>query len=149
MAAVAKSPGRFVLDLLAGAAVRTGVYIGVSLSLTFTAWILVANRVSILEPLSVSRNVVAASLLVVLACVPLLRFFRSPAELLLCSIIGWGIFTIAYGCLCLEFSMLDQYYTVSQVFVLGAVVYLLLATLCWIGTIIWKVRATRVSHPRH
>jgi hypothetical protein len=149
MAWVARSQRRLLFNLLAAAAVRIGVYVGVSLSLAFTAWLLVANRVPLLEPLSVSRNVVAASILVILACVPLLRFFRTPAAMLLSSMIGWGIFTLTYGSLCLEFSMLDQYYTTSQIFVLGAVIYLLLATLCWIGTIIWKVRATRVSHPRH
>jgi hypothetical protein len=33
--------------------------------------------------------------------------------------------------------------------VLGAVVYLLGATISWIGTIIWRVRAADISHPHH
>jgi hypothetical protein len=135
--------------LLKGAATRTGVYVGLFLSFLFTAWLLMANRVPVLEPLAVSRNIVAACLLGAVGSVPVLRFYRAPSELLLSSLIGWGLFTLTYAALCLKFSMLNQYYSTSQVFVLGALLYLLLATLCWIGTIIWRVRATHGSQPRH
>lgn len=135
------------MGLLSGAAaVRTGVYVGVALSFVFTAWLLVANRVPLLAPFSVPRNMIAASLLAFTAAIPLLRYFRSPAEMLLASLIAWGMFTLTYGLLCLKFSLLDQYYSTFQVFAIGSVIYLLLATLCWIGTIIWRVRAT---HSRH
>jgi hypothetical protein len=32
---------------------------------------------------------------------------------------------------------------------LGAVVYMILTTLSWIGTFIWRARAAHISHPRH
>jgi hypothetical protein len=134
-------------DLLRSAAVRTGVYTGVSLSILFAAWLVIANRVPFLEPVAVIRNFIATSLMLALASVPVVRFLRAPAEMLLSSVLAWSILTLTYGCLCLEFSLLDQYYTPSEIFVLGMVVYLLLATLCWIGTIIWRVRAS--SHARH
>jgi exosortase/archaeosortase len=102
----------------------------------------------LLESLAVPRNIAAASFLALFGCLPLFRFFRSPSELLLSSLLGWGMFTLTYGTLCLKFTMLDQYYSTFRVFVLGSVTYLLLATLCWIGTIIWRVRATHSSHPR-
>ena len=138
-----------VLDHLAGVGVRTGLYAGVALSLIFTIWLYVANRMPLLESLAVPRNIAAASFLALFGCLPLFRFFRSPSELLLSGLLGWGMFTLTYGTLCLKFTMLDQYYSTFRVFVLGSVIYLLLATLCWIGTIIWRVRATHSSHPRH
>jgi hypothetical protein len=147
MQAMSSSPARPVDYLLRGAAVRTGFYAGVALSVVFAAWIVVANRVPFLEPVAVIRNFVATSLLLAIASVPVLRFFRSPGELLLSSVLSWSILTLTYATLCLEFSLLDQYYSTLEIFVLGAVVYLLLATLCWIGTIIWRVRAS--SHPHH
>jgi len=149
MASFAHSPGRLFFCLFRDAAVRTGVYVGLAFSFVFTAWLLVANRVPAFDGLAVPRNIIAACLLGLIACIPVLRFFRLPAEMLLSSVIAWGIFTLTYGSLCLKFSLLDQHYSTVEVFVLGAVVYLLLATLSWIGTIIWRVRAAHSSHPRH
>ena len=147
MARFEDSPAGVVVDVLKSAAVRTGVYCGVSLSLIFALWLVIANRVPFLEPLAVIRNFVATSLLLAVASIPVIRFLRSPAEMLLSSVLAWGILTVTYGALCLEFSLLDQYYSTTEIFVLGMLVYLLLATLCWIGAIIWRVRAS--SHPRH
>jgi len=143
-----KDTEHFFPSLLRDAATRTGVFVGISLSLIFAVWLFVANRVPLLDGVSLQRNVTAALLLGVFGSVPLLRFFRSPSELLLSSIIGWSLFTLTYGALGFKFGMLDQYYSTSQVFALGMVVYLLFATLSWIGTIIWRVRATDSSHPR-
>jgi len=149
MSAMVRPSRNAVLDHLAGVGVRTGLYAGVALSLIFTIWLYVANRMPLLESLAVPRNIAAASFLALFGCLPLFRFFRSPSELLLSGLLGWGMFTLTYGTLCLKFTMLDQYYSTFRVFVLGSVIYLLLATLCWIGTIIWRVRATHSSHPRH
>jgi hypothetical protein len=147
MARFEDSPAGVVLDVLRSTAVRTGVYCGVSLSIIFATWLVIANRAPFLEPLAVVRNFIATSLLLAVASIPVIRFLRSPAEMLLSSVLAWGILTLTYGALCLEFSLLDQYYSTIEIFVLGMVVYLLLATLCWIGAIIWRVRAS--SHPRH
>lgn len=139
---------RPLIHLVKGA-VRTGVYVGVSFSAVFTAWLLIANRVLVPETLAVWRNVAATCLLGVIAAIPVVRYLRSPSEMVLSSMLAWGIFALTYGGLCLEFSQLNQYYSVSQIFVLGAVVYLLFATLAWVGTIVWRVRAAHSSHPRH
>ena len=144
-----RSPRNFLLCWLEAPAVRTGVYVGVSLSAVFTAWLYIANRMPLLESLAVPRNITAACFLALFGCLPVFRFFRSPSEMLLSSMLGWGLFTVTYGALCLKFTMLDQYYSTFQVLVMGAIVYLLLATLSWIGTIIWRVRATHSSHPHH
>jgi len=145
----AKLPGYHWFAFLKDAATRLGVYVGVALSLIFTMWLLLANRVPFLDAFAMPRNVIAAVLLLFFASIPLLRFYRSPSDLLLSSFLAWGLFTLTYGLLCLKFVLLDQYYSTFQVFVLGTISYLLLATLSWIGTIIWRVRATDGSHTRH
>ena len=63
------------------AAIRVGLYTGVCLSLVFTAWLLVANRIPFLEPLAQQRNLAATVLLLLIAVMPVFRFLRSPAEL--------------------------------------------------------------------
>lgn len=145
----AKLPGYHWFSFLEDASTRVGVYVGASLSFIFSGWLVLANRVPFLDAFAMPRNVIAATLLLLFASIPLLRFFRSPSELLLSSLLAWGIFTLTYGILGFKFVLLDQYYSTFHVFVLGAVSYLLLATLSWIGTIIWKVRATDTSHTRH
>ena len=138
------------LDFLRHPAVRIGIYAGVGLSVVFVAWMLVANRVPQLEPLAMERNVVTAVLLVLLAAAPAVRFLRSPAELLASGLLAWGIFTLTYRILCAIFELLEQtYYSAFHFFVLGAMSYLILATLSWLGTIVWRVRATSHSHNHH
>jgi hypothetical protein len=136
---------RFMKDV----GIRTGVYTGVSLSLVFVAWILLANRVPFLEPVAMERNIIAAALLGVIACIPLIRFFRSSAELLISGLIGWSLLTLTYRIVCFKFPLLEEYYSAFHVFVLGAVSYLIFATISWIGTIIWRVHATNSSHTHH
>jgi hypothetical protein len=135
---------RFMRDV----ATRTGVYAGVSLSVVFAAWILIANRVPFLEPIAMERNIIASALLAILACVPLFRFYRSPSQLLLSGVLAWTLLTLTYRTFCFKFVLLEEYYSAFHVFVLGAVSYLIFATISWIGTIIWRVHATN-SHSHH
>jgi uncharacterized membrane protein YvlD (DUF360 family) len=131
------------------AGVRTGAYAGVALAMGFTAWLYVANRVPWLDHVALQRNFIAASVLGLLAAVPVLRFLRSPVNLLVSSLISWSIFTLTYRGLCIRFSALADRYSASQIFALGAVVYMILATLSWIGTCIWRARQSHVSHASH
>lgn len=130
-------------------ATRTGVYAGVSLSIVFAAWILIANRVPFLQPIAMERNIIASALLGVLACIPLFRFYRSPAQLLVSGLLAWSLLTLTYRIFCFKFVLLEEYYSAFHVFVLGAVSYLIFATVSWIGTIIWRVHATDSSHTHH
>jgi len=134
------------LQFLRHAAIRIGIYAGVSLSAVFIAWMVIANRVPGLERIATERNVVTAALLLLLAALPVMRFIRSPSELLVASLLSWGIFTLTYRVLCSIFVRLDENYSAFHVFVLGAVSYLLFGTLSWLGTIFWRVRATDRSH---
>jgi len=149
MPVVAKSSAEGRLEVLGAPSVRIGIYSGVALSLIFIAWIVIANRMPRLEALATERNAMAAVLLVICAATPVIRFLRSPGELLISGLLAWGIFTLTYRVLCSIFVLLDDNYSAFHVFVLGAVSYLVFATLSWVGTIVWRVRATNHSQPHH
>ena len=139
-------PGYRWFDFLRHAPARVGLYTGVWLSLVFVAWVVIANRIPFLEPLAQQRNVMATLLLALIAAVPVLRFLRSPAELLVSGLLAWSMLTLTYRILSLNFILLQYYYSTFHVFVLGAVVYLLFATVSWIGMIVWRARAAQGTH---
>ena len=142
-------PGYRWLMFLRNVPVRMGVYTGACLSIVFAIWLVLANRVVLLEPLALGRNVAAVVILVFFASLPLLRFYRSPGDLMVSGLLAWTLLSITYRLSCMVFVLLDEKYSAFQVFVLGAVVYLVFATLSWIGTMIWRVRAADISHPHH
>lgn len=142
-------PGYGRLHVLKNAAIRTGVYAGVGLSLVLVAWIFVANRLPGLEGFALERNLAGAVALGLFAAVPVLRFLRLPGPLLASSLIAWSILALTYGLLSIYFLGLSARYSTVQVFTLGAVVYMILATLSWIGTCIRRVRDSDTSRPHH
>lgn len=135
-------PGYGKLGVFQNAAVRTGVYAGLGLSIAFFAWVIVANRIPALEPLAFERNVAGAAALGLFAAVPVLRFLRLPGHLLASSLIAWAIFAFVYRLLCFAFHGLAVRYGAVHIFALGAVLYLILATISWLGTVLW-----RAAHP--
>ena len=139
-------PGYSKLHVFKNAAIRTGVYSGVGLAMVLVAWVFVANRAPALERFALERNVVAAVALVLFASVPALRFLRLPGPLLASSLIAWSILALVYRLLCVVFSGLAERYSAVQIFTLGAVLYMILATLSWIGTCIWRARESNISH---
>ena len=149
MAVRSQFPGRELTHVFQNAGVRTGIYTGVALAMGFTTWLYVANRVPAFESVALQRNVIAATVLGVIAALPVLRFLRAPGNLLVSSLIAWGIFTFTYRGLCVHFSALADRYSTPQIFTLGAVVYMILATLSWIGTCIWKARESHITHSNH
>lgn len=142
-------PGYGRLHILKNAAIRTGVYAGVGLSLVLVAWIFVANRLPGLEGFALERNLAGAVALGLFAAVPVLRFLRLPGPLLASSLIAWSILALTYRLLSIYFLGLSARYSTVQVFTLGAVVYMILATLSWIGTCIRRVRDSDTSRPHH
>jgi hypothetical protein len=142
-------PAYGVFRVFRNASVRTGVYVGIVLSIVFCGWVIVANRVPLLDRFALVRNLVAVALLGLVALIPVLRFWRMPGNLLASSLVAWVLFSLAYRVLCMGFSGLAERFSAVQVFVLGAVPYMLLVTLSWIGTIIRRARASHVSHPNH
>jgi hypothetical protein len=137
------------LHLFRDSAVRTGVVVGVGLSVALSAWIYLANSLPIFNNISVERNLVAAATISFLAFLPVLRFFREPGNLLISSLLAWSIFSLTYRTLSLFFWTLSDWYSTFQVFMIGVVIYLIAATLSWIGTCIWKARAAHLAPPRH
>lgn len=142
-------PGYRWFHAFRNAAIRTGAYVGVCLTLVFSAWLMIANRAPFLERFALERNIAAAAILGLLAAVPIFRFLRLPGHLLASSLIGWLIFSLSYRVLCLLFRDLSNWHGTVQVFMLGAVVYMILTTLSWIVTTIWRARETHASHPKH
>lgn len=129
--------------------VRTGVCVGVFLSIAFSGWIVVANRFPLLDRFALVRNLAAVALLSLLAVIPVVRFWRMPGNLLASSLVGWVLFCVSYRMLCMRFGGLAERYSAIQIFMLGAVLYMLVVTLSWIGTIIRRARASHESHPNH
>jgi hypothetical protein len=145
---------REIALVLHDSGVRTGVCAGVGLAISFTVWLFVANRIPALEHVALQRNIIAAAVLGVFFLVPVARFMWRPGRLLVSSLVSWSIFALAYRVLCLYFRDLTGRYSAVQIFTLGAIVYMILATLSWIGTCIWRVRESymtnhRVSHSHH
>jgi uncharacterized membrane protein YvlD (DUF360 family) len=142
-------PAHELAHVVHNVGVRLGIYTGVTLSIGFVVWLYLANRVPTLEPFAMQRNMIAATVLGVIAALPVLRFLRAPGNLLVSSLIAWGIFTLVYRALCVIFAALSDRYSTPQIFTLGAVVYMVLATLSWVGTCIWRVRHPHISHSNH
>jgi hypothetical protein len=133
-------PGYGRLHVFKNAAIRTGVYAGVGLSTVLVGWVFVANRAPALEPFALERNVAGAVALGLFAAVPVLRFLRLPGPLLASSLIAWSILALTYRLLCVYFWGLAERYSTVQLFTIGAILYMILATLSWIGTCIWRAR---------
>ncbi|HUL16766.1 MAG TPA: hypothetical protein VLV88_12265 [Terriglobales bacterium] len=131
------------------APVRLGVYIGISLSVVFSGWLVIANRIPLLERFALERNFAGAALIVFVAVIPILRFLRSPRSLLLSGLISWTIFSFIYRILCLFFSTLDDWHTTLEVLTTGVVLYLIAATLSWLAAVIHRVRHGDVPHFRN
>jgi hypothetical protein len=129
--------------------VRIGVVVGTGLSLGLSGWIYLASRMLIFDRVAVERNLAAAAIIGFLAFIPVLRFFREPGNLLISSLIAWSILSLTYRTLSVFYWTLRDWYSTFEVFMLGAVLYLIAATLSWIGTCIWKARAARLTPPRH
>jgi hypothetical protein len=145
----AELPGTELAQVFRNAGVRTGLGTGVGLVMVFTIWLYVANRIPSLESVALERNILAAAALGILAMVPVLRFLRHPGELLVSTLLAWTVFALAYRGLCLFFRDLADRYTAPQIFTLGAVVYLIVATISWIVSCIWRVRESHASHASH
>jgi len=142
-------PGYRWFHVFRNAAIRSGVYVGVCLTLVFTAWLVIANHAPFLGRFALERDIAAAGILCFLAAIPVFRFLRFPGHLLASSLIGWLIFSLSYRVLCLIYHGLSNRLSTFHVFMLGAVVYMILTTLSWIVGVIWRAREPNASHPNH
>ena len=136
-------------------AIRTGMWSGISMVVVFIAWIYVANRMPSSENFASGRNILTASILLILFLIPVVRFMWQAGRLLAASLTAWWLFSLCYRLLCIVFSGLPERYTPMRVFILGSVVCMILATLSWIVTLVWRTRESHiashhgVSHSNH
>jgi hypothetical protein len=130
-------------------AIRTGVYVGIGLSLILVLWIVLANRVTFFDKFAPARNLAAAAMLALVALFPIIRFLRLPAKLWVSSLVGWTIFSVTYTLLTVAFSGLREHFSGLQIFVLGAVPYMIVATIAWLGKIIWRTWSEDSVHRHH
>jgi hypothetical protein len=142
MISAARLPGYKLYDALKVSAFRIGVYVGLCLFAVFSAWVVVANRFAIFDRFATERNILAASVMVLLAALPILRFIRRPGSLLGSGLTAWAIFSFLYRIICLFFDRLSSWHSAGQVFVAGIVLYLMATTLAWIVRLVWRVRAS-------
>ncbi len=149
MAARTQPVGYRWLLSLQTSAVRIGLYTGVGMSGVFVAWLFLANRVPFLERFALERNVAGGGLLVVLALVPVLRFLRHPRRLLLSGLLAAAVFSFAYRLLCLFFSALPDRIGAFHLFMTGSIAYAIVATLAWVGNLIWAVRGHHEPNSGH
>src|SRR5215475_14224427 len=137
MTFAARLPGYKFYDARKDSAFRMGVFIGLCLFAAFTAWLVAANRFPIFERFALERNIFAIAAIVLFGAIPILRFIRRPGSLLGSGIIAWTVFSFLYRLTCLFFSGLSSWHSAFQVFMAGVVVYLIAATLSWLGTVVW------------
>jgi hypothetical protein len=149
MSVRAHLPGYRWFHVFRNTAIRVGVYTAVCLALVFTGWLFFANRVPLLDRLALERNIAAAVFLCLFALVPILRFLIMPGYLMASGLIAWLLFSSYYRVLCLFFHKLSDWHSTFQVFMVGAVVYMIVATLSWIGCSIWRTRSAHAAHPNH
>jgi hypothetical protein len=142
-------PGYSWLRIFRNAAIRIGVYTSVCLALVFTAWLFLANRVPQIERLAVERNLAAAVLLSLCALIPFMRFLAMPGHQLASGLVAWLLFSSYYRVLCLFFRNLSDWHSTFQVFMIGGVVYMIIATVSWITVTIWRTREAHASHTNH
>jgi len=125
------------------AALRTGVRMGVLLSLVLTVWLILANRVGVLERFAIIRNAAALALVLLIAFEPVARFRNSARNLVLAGGIGWAIGSLCYLAWTMYFSRLALRMGAFHIFVLGAAVYGLVAVLVWLTGLV------RAAHHHH
>jgi len=138
-------PGYKFYDALKDSAFRTGVYTGLCLFAIFAAWLVVANRFPIFDRLALERNMLAIAAMALFAAIPILRFIRRPGSMLGAGMTAWAIFSFLYRVIGIFFSGLLSWHGAWEVFMAGAVLYLIAATFSWVVGVIWRVRASNSS----
>jgi hypothetical protein len=130
--------------------VRAGVLYGIYLSIIMTASVVAANRIPALEPFAENRNWLARAAFGLAMALPVLFSFRNPQRLLVSSLIGWFIATLAYCALGFFFTDLHSEMAIktTQFFLLGAVIYLAATVAAWVVSMAMEIRAAPLTQPR-
>lgn len=142
-------PGSTWLFWVRNLALRVGVLTGIYLSAVFVAWLLIANRLRFPDPFAHLRNWGAMAVFALIMLVPIGCFLRRPQQLFAAGFVGWFFFTLVYRVLQVFFSSLEvRLWPTFQVFMLGAVVYGLVAVAAWVVSMALEARNHSVSASR-
>ena len=146
--------------LLARPVLRTGALTGGLLILVMLVALFVANRVPAFEAFAPIRNAICYGVFALIMAIPVCRFLLLPRRLFASAVIGWLLFTL--GFILAGFYFTNLYVglgrTPLQVFLLGVIVYSIVAVLSWV---VWMIqiasrhsiasshrRARQTSHQR-
>ena len=143
-------PGSAWLLWLRNFPLRVGVLTGAYLSAIMIVAVLAANRLTFLESVADLRNATFAALFALTAAIPLAIFVRKPAELFLSGMAGWLLFALAYRLTGVFFENLFSRLgkTPFHAFMLGAIVYGLLAVTSWVASMVLLARHQPIAASR-
>jgi uncharacterized membrane protein YvlD (DUF360 family) len=117
-----------------------GGILGVCLAANAVAWVIVANRAPSLERFARERNLAAALVFGALMLAPLFSFLKSPARVFLSGIIAWTMLAIAYAAMEASFPRLEDRLGAFHLFMMGAVIFGLMAAAAWVTHMIFLTR---------
>ena len=117
-------------------AFNLGIFLGVCFSGIGLAWLLLANRVPHLDQFAGERNLALAVAFALLGIVPTCRFMKSPGRSFLCGVTGWAILTVIYSVAELVFPRLSTRLSAFHLFILGCMLFGLLAVVAWVVNLV-------------
>jgi len=124
---------------------RTGFGTGVFLAGLLVAALLAANRFPTLESYALLRNSVACTLVIIVALIPIMRFYNNPVCLFASSALAWAIFSLAYTIATMHFANLESRLGKSpfEVLILGVIIYGVTSVMTWVASMVFSA----VRHP--
>jgi hypothetical protein len=128
--------------------VALGTVIGACFAGIAVAWVLVANRAPSLSQFAFERNLITCGAIGALMLLPFFLFMGSPARIFLSGVIAWTILALAYQVLELLFGRLGTRLGAFHLFVLGAVVFGVMAALDWVALLLLAARRNPIAATR-
>jgi hypothetical protein len=98
--------------------------------------LLLANRAPHLDQFASERNLALAIAYGLLGLVPTCRFVKSPVQSFLSALTAWAILTAAYSVTELAFQRLATRLSAFHLFILGCMLFGLLAALTWVMNLV-------------
>lgn len=106
--------------------------------------LLTANRMPRLESLALVRDILSAAVFGLFMLIPICRFWRSPVQLFISSMVAWGLFILAYvGVGNIFGNLYARVRTPGVVLAYGAMAYGLVAVASWVFGMVHQA----VRHP--
>src|SRR5580693_7017227 len=131
------------------AGLKTGIYTGALLTIDMIAALVAANRMPVLEPRALERNVAFCGLFVIFMLIPILRFLNRPMQLFGSAMLGWTIFIVAYNLAGMYFVNLFRVLrSPFDAFMEGALIYGLIAAASRIAIMVLQARRQTIAPRR-